>query len=77
MGVWSADEPLHVGASILLWGGDAQLQPQLHSLGGNLRGGLRGIPRDRAPLGPMAPPLPRGTILPPFGREEGLPCSEG
>jgi hypothetical protein len=51
--------------------------PLLHSPSGNLRSGLRGIPWDRVPLGPMAPPLPRGAILPPFGGEEGPSRGEG
>jgi hypothetical protein len=55
----------YVGPVALLWGGVTQLQPQLHRIDDHPLHRLRGVLGDRAPLGPVGPPLPRGAFLPP------------
>jgi hypothetical protein len=46
-------------------GGVAQLQPKLHRLGAHLHCRQRGVPWDRAPLGPVASSFLDGGVLPP------------
>jgi hypothetical protein len=59
---WDATESLHAGVPSLLWGGAPSPHPQLHLIGRYLRGSLRGVPIDGAPLEAMDAPLQGGEF---------------